>query len=178
MSADSVYLHGFELAYFSEGFFGMLSEKTRAGVIKRTNPLDLGDVFDFNVYLEITERALQEEGVDGILLLHSYALGVDFEPSIRFISGCGELSRKYEKPVILCTIAHKEHWLAMREAADIPVFTHVDDARLRSACRWSTSGGALVWGRIRPGQQNMPKGRLHPLLFRPVLCPRLMCSTS
>jgi acetate---CoA ligase (ADP-forming) len=128
LSADSVYLHGFELASFSEGFFGMLSEKTRAGVIKRTNPLDLGDVFDFNVYLEITERALQEGGVDGILLLHSYALGVDFEPSIRFISGCGELSRKYEKPVILCTIAHKEHWLAMREAADIPVFTHVDDA--------------------------------------------------
>ena len=128
ISADSVFLHGFKLASYSDGFFAMLSEKTRAGVIKRTNPLDLGDVFDFNIYLEITEKALQEYGVDGVLFLHSYALGVDFEPTIRFISGCGELSKRYGKPVMFCAIAHKEDWLVIREAADIPVFTHVDDA--------------------------------------------------
>jgi acetate---CoA ligase (ADP-forming) len=128
ISADSVFLHGFSLASYSDRFFAMLSEKTRAGVIKRTNPLDLGDVFDFNIYLEITEKAMQEEGVDGVLFLHSYALGVDFEPSIKLISGCGELSRKYGKPVMFCTIAHKEHWLSIREVAHIPVFTHVDDA--------------------------------------------------
>ena len=128
LSADSVFHNGFTLADFSDDFFSMLSEKTRAGVIKRTNPLDLGDVFDFAVYLEITEKALQERDVDGVLFLHSYALGVDFEPSMKFIAGCAELSTKYGKPVILCTIAHKEHWLTMREAAEIPVFTHVDDA--------------------------------------------------
>ncbi|MBA4417905.1 MAG: hypothetical protein C0392_08350 [Syntrophus sp. (in: bacteria)] len=128
LSADSVYFHGFRLASLSGQFFGMLSEKTRAGVIRRTNPLDLGDVFDFTVYLEITESALREKDVDAVLIIHSYALSVDFEPSKRFISDCRELSQTYEKPVLFCIIAHKEDWLALRGATDLPLFTHVDDA--------------------------------------------------
>ncbi len=128
LSADSVYLHGFTLASFSERFFAMLSEKTRAGVIRRTNPLDLGDVFDFDVYLAIIEEALREDGVDAVLMLHSYALGVDFQPSVRLMSGCGELVKKYGKPVVFCTIVHKENWTAMHEIKDLPVFTYVDDA--------------------------------------------------
>ncbi|MBA4391514.1 MAG: hypothetical protein C0399_11350 [Syntrophus sp. (in: bacteria)] len=128
LSADSVYFHGFRLASLSEQFFGMLSEKTRAGVIRRTNPLDLGDVFDFTVYLEITESALCEQNVDAVLIIHSYALGVDFEPSKQFISDCKELSQKYEKPVVFCIITHKEDWLTLQGTTDFPLFTHVDDA--------------------------------------------------
>jgi acyl-CoA synthetase (NDP forming) len=128
LSADSVYRHGFKLASFSEEFFSMLSEKTRAGVIRRTNPVDLGDVFDLNVYLEITEKALQEDGVDGVLVIHSYALGLDSEPTMRFISSVTELSKTSEKPIIFCMIGHKEEWFAMREVTDLPIFMHVDEA--------------------------------------------------
>jgi acyl-CoA synthetase (NDP forming) len=128
LSADSVYRHGFKLAAFSKEFFSMLSEKTRAGVIRRTNPLDLGDVFDFNVHLETIEKALQEEGVDGVLVIHSYAIGLDSEPTKKFISSTAELSKKYEKPIVFCMIGHKEDWFAMREVADLPIFMHVDEA--------------------------------------------------
>ncbi|HEY3277874.1 MAG TPA: acetate--CoA ligase family protein [Syntrophorhabdaceae bacterium] len=128
LAADSVYLHGFTLASFSDEFFGMLSEKTRAGVIRRTNPLDLGDVFDFNVYMEITEKALKEEGVDGVLLLHSYALGGDLEPTLNYIASCGSLTRKYGKPIIFCTVPHREHLLTLREVKEFPIFNQVDDA--------------------------------------------------
>ncbi|MDD5007743.1 MAG: acetate--CoA ligase family protein [Syntrophorhabdaceae bacterium] len=128
LSADSVYFHGFRLASFSGQFFDMLSEKTKAGIIRRTNPLDLGDVFDFTVYFEITESALLDRDVDAVLIIHSYALGVDLEPSKQFISDCKELSQKYKKPVVFCTIAHKEDRLALQGATDFPLFTHVDDA--------------------------------------------------
>ena len=128
LSADSVYRHGFTLASFSEEFFSMLSEKTRAGVIRRTNPVDLGDVFDFNVHLEIAERALREDGVDGVVVVHSYALGLDSEPTRRFIASMAELSKVYEKPIIFCMSGHKEDWFAMRETTDLPVFVHVDEA--------------------------------------------------
>ena len=128
LSADSVYRHGFKLASFSEEFFSMLSEKTRAGVIRRTNPVDLGDVFDFNVHLEIAERALQEDGVDGVVVVHSYALGLDSEPTKRFITSMTELSKVYEKPIIFCMSGHKEEWFTMRETTDLPVFVHVDEA--------------------------------------------------
>lgn len=128
LSADSVYFHGLRLASLSGHFFDMLSEKTRAGVIRRTNPIDLGDVFDFNVYFEITESALRDQNVDAVLIIHSYALDVDFEPSKRFIWDCKGLSERYGKPVVFCTIAHKGDRLALQEATDFPLFTHVDDA--------------------------------------------------
>ena len=128
LSADSAYHHGFTLASFSNQFFSMLSEKTRAGVIRRTNPVDLGDVFDLNVYLEITEKALQEDGVDGVLVVHSYAVGSDSGPTKRFISSTAGLSKTYEKPIIFCMIGHKEDWFAMREVTDFPIFMYVDEA--------------------------------------------------
>lgn len=128
LAADSIERHGFTLASLSDEFFGMLSEKTRAGVIRRTNPVDLGDVFDFGVYFEIAEKALAEKDVDGILILHSYALGIDIEPSKKFISSCGELSRRLDKPVIFCAITHKDDLFSLWKSGEIPVFTHVDDA--------------------------------------------------
>ena len=128
LSADSVYFHGLRLASLSGQFFDMLSEKTRTGVIKRTNPIDLGDVFDFNVYFEITESALRDQNVDAVLIVHSYALDVDFEPSKRFISDCKGLSESYGKPIVFCTIAHKDDRLVLQGAIDFPLFTHVDDA--------------------------------------------------
>ena len=169
LSADSVYLHGFTLATFSDRFFAMLSERTREGVIRRTNPLDLGDVFDFDVYLEITERVLEEAGVDGVLVVHSYALGADFEPSMRFIQRSGELSREYGKPVIFCLIAHKEHLLSFKEAGSLPVFTHVDDALTamhrslehvrRRACR-DGEVRPLPFSRKAGGSRRLPAGLL------------------
>jgi acetate---CoA ligase (ADP-forming) len=128
LSADSVYRHGFRLASFSEEFFSMLSEKTRTGVIRRTNPVDLGDVFDFNIHLEIAERALREDGVDGVVVVHSYALGADREPTMRFITSITELSKAHEKPIIFCMSGHKEDWFSMRETTDLPVFVHFDEA--------------------------------------------------
>lgn len=130
LAADSAYRHGFRLASFSDEFFAMLSEKTRAGVIRRTNPIDLGDVFDINVYLEIAEKSLQEIGVDGLIVIHSYALGDGSMHTKQFISSCAQLSRRFGKPIVFCTIGHKEDSLSLTENGDIPVFTHVDDALL------------------------------------------------
>ena len=135
LSADSVYRHDFKLASFSEELFSMLSEKTRAGVIRRTNPVDLGDVFDLNIYLEITEKAIQEDGVDGVVVVHSYAMGRDSEPTRRFISSTAELSKTYAKPILFCMSGHKEDWFAMLEAVDFPIFANIDEAL--NALRWS-----------------------------------------
>ncbi len=138
LAADSAYRHGFHVASFSDDFFGMLTEKTGVGVIRRTNPIDLGDVFDLSVYLEITEGALREKGVDGVLIVHSYALRIELESTKRLLSLSGELSKRYGKPVVFCLLAHREDWsglLSTAEAAHFPIFVHVDEAL--AALRWS-----------------------------------------
>ncbi|OPY75715.1 MAG: succinyl-CoA synthetase subunit alpha [Syntrophorhabdus sp. PtaU1.Bin058] len=154
LSADSAYFHGLRLASLSGQFFDMLSEKTRAGVIRRTNPIDLGDVFDFNVYFEITGSALRDQNVDAVLIIHSYALDVDFEPSKQFISDCRGLSERYGKPIVFCTIAHKDDRLALQGATGFPLFTHVDDALAAFSKALEHSGR-----QARPSPERVDTGR-------------------
>ena len=128
LATDSAHRHGFKLAPFSDRLLGMLSEKTRAGVIKRGNPIDLGDIFDIDLYLEIAEMAVREEGVDGVLIAHSYAPGDDASLTRKFIRSSSALTAAYGKPVVFCTIGHKVDWFDLRNVADLPVFGNVDDA--------------------------------------------------
>jgi acetyltransferase len=128
LSADSILRHGFRLASLSDQFFNLLSDRARAGVIRRTNPLDLGDVFDIKIYLETTERALQERGVDAVLVVHSYPLGEESMLTRQFISSSAALTEKYQKPVVFCMIGHREDWFPMRDVSRLPIFAHVDDA--------------------------------------------------
>ncbi len=75
IAADACELSGFQLAHFPESFLREIEKHFRASVIKLTNPLDLGDLFDLNVYAQIAEQTLQLEEVDGIVFLHTSPLG-------------------------------------------------------------------------------------------------------
>ena len=60
--------NGFELARLSDDFFGHVRQHIRAGVIRMSNPLDMGDIFDIDSYAGIVEKALAEDGVDGEII--------------------------------------------------------------------------------------------------------------
>ena len=45
------------------------------------------------------------------------------------------MSPLYGKPVVLCMVSSRDRWFALKEAADIPVFSDVDDALY--ALSWS-----------------------------------------
>ena len=70
--ADAVHRYGFELAKLSDDFFNHVRQHIRAGVIRMSNPLDMGDIFDIDAYAGIVEKALSEEGVDGVVFSHAY----------------------------------------------------------------------------------------------------------
>jgi acyl-CoA synthetase (NDP forming) len=53
--------------------------RVRLGVIHLTNPLDLGDIFDKESYLEVAEAVFQEEQVERILLQHTFSRNVGIE---------------------------------------------------------------------------------------------------
>jgi acyl-CoA synthetase (NDP forming) len=72
--------------------------------------------------------ALREEGVDSVLIAHSYAPGDDASLTRKFIRSSSTLTAAYGKPVVFCTIGHKVDWFDLRNVADLPVFGNVDDA--------------------------------------------------
>ncbi len=85
-SAEYVWISALSLC--QERFQDRIHSYFRAKVIQPTNPLDLGDLFDFDLYTKILEQVLQIKAVDGILFQHGSA-GEEKEPSRRLIR-CGE----------------------------------------------------------------------------------------
>ena len=126
--ADTAQRCGFELATPSEAFYDKVRQKVRAGVINLTNPLDLGDLFDVDFYIEIIREASAEEGVDGVVMVHDYAPGVEVAGTQRLVTEAVRISNIHQKPVVLCMVPDKNDWFPMRALADLPLFMDGDTA--------------------------------------------------
>jgi len=159
MSADSAAGYGFRLQPFSEDFLQYARKGARAGVIRMTNPLDLGDVFDLEFYREVMHRALQEEAIDGVLFSHAYLSGIDEMSTKDLIRAAKEFSHLYQKPVVLCMIPNFNEWFMMRKTTDFPIFTEPEDA-LKAL---STS---LTHYRTIVARESHPRPRFEPFTLK------------
>jgi len=128
MLADAMPRYDFTLASFSDRVFDHVRENIRAGVIRMTNPLDLGDVYDIEVYKEIMEKVLQEPDVDGIVFGHNYLTDMYVPLTQELIWAAKKLSQQYQKPVVFFMVADKKHFFTLKEMDDFPIFTDPDQA--------------------------------------------------
>ncbi len=126
--ADAVHRYGFELAALSDDFYSHVRQHIRAGVIRMSNPLDMGDIFNIDAYAGIVEKALAEDGVDGVVFSHAYVASLEVAPSKRLLEASLTLSHRYGKPVIPCIIPDKHTWFSVREEAGAFLFEDVDMA--------------------------------------------------
>lgn len=128
LCADAAYRYGFKLAELPENFFKKVREKSRAGVINFTNPLDLGDVFDIDFYGEIVKDILKEKDIDGLVIVHPWDLETETEATKNFIQTTSRTTKECNKPVVFCMVSDKENWFDMKGLSDLPIFTDVDNA--------------------------------------------------
>ncbi len=134
LSADAARRYGFEFASLSDGFYEGIAQK-KLNVIAATNPLDIGDVYDLNEYGPILEMALQENGVDGVVFVVTYSSESDGGKVRDFLRFASRITPLYDKPVALCVVTNRAEWFGVKEAAELPVFTDVDQAM--RALAWS-----------------------------------------
>jgi len=127
VAADSAGSYGFRLFPLAQTFQDQIHSFFRAKVIRPTNPVDLGDLFDFDLYTRILEYVLKIEGVDGILFQHG-ASGEEREPSRRLVQAMKDLCHKYGKPVAFCYFTDDEELGVIKKAVNFPVFMEPDDA--------------------------------------------------
>ena len=127
IAADSAERYGFKLFPLTKSFTRRIQSYFRAKVIQPTNPLDLGDLFDFDLYTKILEQVLRIKGVDGILFQHGSA-GWEKEPSRRLIRAVKELSFGHQKPVALCYFTEEEESAFIKKTVDYPIFTEPSKA--------------------------------------------------
>ncbi|HUL31835.1 MAG TPA: acetate--CoA ligase family protein [Thermodesulfobacteriota bacterium] len=127
IAADSAERYGFKLFPLAKNFTRRIQSYFRAKVIQPTNPLDLGDLFDFDLYTKILDQVLRIKGVDGILFQHGSA-GEEKEPSRRLIHAVKELSFRHQKPVALCYFTEEEESAFIKKTVDYPIFTEPSEA--------------------------------------------------
>ena len=101
VAADMCATYGFNLPQLHPGILEEAKNHFRAGVIKIGNPMDLGDIFDLNIYSQIAEKILQQHDIHGIVYIHVSQTVIENEDSIQLIKNLNELSLKYDKPVVI-----------------------------------------------------------------------------
>ncbi len=127
VAADSAERHGFRLLPPDQKLLEQFHSLFRAKVIQPTNPLDLGDLFNFDLYTNILEQGLQFPAVHGILFMHG-ATGEEKEPSRKFVQAVKDLSFRYQKPVALQYNTDEEELAFIKRTLDFPIFTEPEDA--------------------------------------------------
>ncbi len=125
IAADACEMSGFSLAHFPQEFLEEIQRHFRASVIKLTNPLDLGDLFDLEIYLKIIDRTLAQKEVDGIVFLHTFNATLEGEKSRDLFNHVIELSKKYDKPVALYISTEDQEVNYLKRNLNYPVFTQV-----------------------------------------------------
>jgi acyl-CoA synthetase (NDP forming) len=128
LAADACERYGFGLSPFPPEFIRDIEKHFRASVIKLTNPLDLGDLFDMEVYRKIIEQTLQQPQVHGVLFLLTYVPGIEGPMAREVLKFAGEAGRRHDKPVVIYVATSQEETLLLKRTLESPLYTHIDEA--------------------------------------------------
>jgi len=132
---------GFELPPLSPQLAELVQQRSRAKIIRPTNPIDLGDIFDFAVYEEIVAAVCQDPEVDAILLNYGPMADFEMKRGREMARKCVEQARAAQKPLavtVLVSLMEEEYF---REVLGVPVFHFPEEAvEALAACRYLSAG--------------------------------------
>lgn len=121
LAADAAEKNNFSLAPFKKELMDEISKHFRASVINLTNPLDLGDVFDYDLYLKIIEATAKEDNVHAVVFIHVCFSSAEIPQSKALIEKTYELSQKYNKPILVCMEMDTQDLRQLRHQLKFPV---------------------------------------------------------
>jgi len=125
MAADACELSGFDLALLPDSFLREIEKHFRASVINLTNPLDLGDLFDLDVYAQIIEETLKLESVDAVVFLHTSLSESENQKSRALLDHLVDMVEQYNKPVAYYIATAAQEVSYLKQNYNFPIFTRV-----------------------------------------------------
>jgi len=135
MMADLAEKYGFEFADPGARFYEGLNQYTNAGgIIKFSNPLDMGDIYDIDAYPKIIGEALASDAVDGAVYGHARPLFPEDDDSIfkkMFHTDISEETISFmeaaDKPLGVSMSAPGEVMGTMKRKLPYPIFNRAED---------------------------------------------------
>lgn len=120
--------HGFRLPPLRPDLAEFIHHSSRSKIIKPGNPMDLGDIFDFQVYSRVMENLCHDPEVDAVLLNYGPVYDPEREEARKMVRHFIEISRAHRKPLAISVCATLEEEDFIREDLGVPVFHFPGDA--------------------------------------------------
>ncbi len=126
--ADACQKAGFQLPPLSPEIIRLIESRSRAGVIKPINPLDLGDIFDFTLYQDVAAAFCADPEFDAIVFNYGPLTDVEQEPARAMAKNLIDLARQHQKPLLITVIGNLEERQFFRQELGVPVFAFPGEA--------------------------------------------------
>jgi acyl-CoA synthetase (NDP forming) len=120
--------YGFRLPPLSPRLVDFVRRRSRAGVISPNNPVDLGDIFDFDVYCELVAAACRDPEVDAVLLHYGPMAEFEREPGRQMAARVVAEARAARKPLAVTVLITLEDEAYFRDSLGMPVFRFPEEA--------------------------------------------------
>ena len=127
IAADAAERSGFRLAPLPGEFVERVRALFPADVIALTNPIDLGVIFDFDLYARIVEDCLRVLSPDAVLLINTYTLN-EAEGAHRLARRVEEIVRGSGRPIAFCVYSQGDEIQIVQQHTSLPVFAEIEDA--------------------------------------------------
>jgi len=127
IAADVAERYGFQLGALPDEFIERVRALFPADVIALTNPIDLGVIFDFELYARIVEECLHMLSPDAVLLINTYTLD-EAEGAHRLARRVEEIARESGRPIAFCVYSQGDEGQVVQQHTSLPIFAEIDDA--------------------------------------------------
>ncbi|MBI3743233.1 MAG: CoA-binding protein [Chloroflexi bacterium] len=133
ISADVAGAYGFNLPKLPPQVVANLEKGSRARVIRFTNPVDFGDVYDRGALLYTVETILKDAKVSGMAVTvptggGSGGMGFSGPDAEKLLQGIKDISLGVKKPVAAAVFGGQDQLPGMMRAAQFPIFKTINEA--------------------------------------------------
>ncbi|HOX29323.1 MAG TPA: acetate--CoA ligase family protein, partial [bacterium] len=163
--ADMCDEYGFEIPPFPPDFIDFVSKHVRAGVIKLTNPLDLGDMFEFQMVSNIVARALQGDNFDAIILSYIYLRNVGIPvDTANIFPLLDKMLKIIPKPVILSLVGDPADISQIQKTTKYPIFSSPEESLRALALLRDHSLNAISLRTQQPVMKDIDEKKISGIL--------------
>jgi len=135
LASDQCARRGFEFPSLPPSLVEDIKAHLRAGVINISNPVDLGDVHDADARVYIIDRLLEQDFIDGVimLLIARLSSGDQIRGNIQslqknILPDLGAMIKKHDKPLVFSLMCTGEVRIGTRRQVDFPIFNDAEEA--------------------------------------------------
>jgi len=122
IAADVAEQSGFVMPPLPPEMARVAAQAGRGQVIRTDNPLDLGDVFDFDVYKKLLFMAAESAEFDGVVLIQVFSSEAEVQASARLLEPAAHITEATGKPVYLCLITVPLILKGLKRHTPLPLF--------------------------------------------------------